>query len=96
MSESQELLLVSNRLPITIKRQPDGSYEYNMSSGGLVTGLSGLGKSTKFMWFGWTGLEIPDDEKPVVEKKLKEQYNAVPVFLSDDLAEKHCKHCYTQ
>ena len=34
------LLLLSNRLPITIKRSEDGTYTFSMSSGGLVTGLS--------------------------------------------------------
>lgn len=83
------LLLISNRLPITVKRSNDGSYDFSMSSGGLVTGLSGLKKTTTFHWFGWVGREIPDDEKELVVGKLKDEYNAVPVFLSDDLADKH-------
>lgn len=36
------LLLVSNRLPITIKRSEDGKYDLSMSIGGLMSGLSGL------------------------------------------------------
>ena len=84
------LLLVSNRLPITIKRSNDGKYDFSMSSGGLVTGLAGLSKTTTFQWFGWVGREIPEDEKPLVTKRLKDEHNAVPVYLSDDLADKHC------
>jgi len=42
------LLVISNRLPLTIKCSNDGKYEFTMSSGGLVTGLSGLSKSTDF------------------------------------------------
>ena len=83
------LLLVSNRLPITIKRSNEGKYDYSMSSGGLVTGLSGLSKSTTFQWYGWPGLEIPEDEVKEVTTRLKEEYNAVPVFIDDDLADKH-------
>ena len=83
------LLLVSNRLPITIKRSTDGKYDFSMSSGGLVSGLSGLSKSTTFQWYGWPGLEIPGDEAGDVTAKLKEEYNAVPVFIDDDLADKH-------
>ncbi len=41
------LLLLSNRLPITIKKGDDGDYSFSMSSGGLVTGLSGLRKTTR-------------------------------------------------
>lgn len=83
------LLLVSNRLPITIKRSEDGKYDFSMSSGGLVSGLSGLSKSTTFQWYGWPGLQVPEDEVEDMKRKLKDEYGAVPVFIDDDLAEKH-------
>ncbi|KAF7508669.1 hypothetical protein GJ744_009061 [Endocarpon pusillum] len=83
------LLLVSNRLPITIKRSEDGKYDFSMSSGGLVSGLSGLTKTTTFQWYGWPGLQVPDDEVEDMKKKLKDDYGAHPVFIDDDLAEKH-------
>lgn len=83
------LLLISNRLPITIKRSEDGKYDFSMSSGGLVSGLSGLSKSTTFQWYGWPGLQVPDGEVDEMKKKLKDDYGAVPVFIDDDLAEKH-------
>ena len=83
------LLLVSNRLPITIKRSDDGKYDFSMCSGGLVSGLSGLSKSTTFQWYGWPGLEVPEPEIPVVKQRLKEEYGAVPVFIDDDLADRH-------
>ena len=56
-----------------------------MSSGGLVTGLSGLSKTTTFQWYGWPGLEVPKDEVQEVTTKLKDEFNAVPVFMEDDL-----------
>ncbi|EXJ73415.1 alpha,alpha-trehalose-phosphate synthase [UDP-forming] 1 [Cladophialophora psammophila CBS 110553] len=83
------LLLVSNRLPITIKRSPEGKYDYSMSSGGLVTGLSGLAKSTTFQWYGWPGLEVPREEVGDVVKRLKDEFNAIPVFVDDELADRH-------
>lgn len=83
------LLLVSNRLPITIKRSEDGKYDFSMSSGGLVSGLSGLTKSTTFQWYGWPGLEVPEEEIPEVKQRLKEEYGAVPVFIDDELADRH-------
>ncbi|KAJ5138353.1 uncharacterized protein N7515_003201 [Penicillium bovifimosum] len=83
------LLLVSNRLPITIKRSEDGKYDFSMSSGGLVSGLSGLSKSTTFQWYGWPGLEVPEPEIPVVKQRLKDEYGAVPVFIDDELADRH-------
>jgi trehalose 6-phosphate synthase len=86
---SGRLLLVSNRLPITIRRSEGGKYEFSMSSGGLVTGLSGLAKTTTFQWFGWPGLEVPEDEIETVKSRLKEEYNATPVFIADKLADRH-------
>lgn len=83
------LLLVSNRLPITIKRSEDGTYAFSMSSGGLVTGLSGLSKSTTFQWYGWPGLEVADAEAGPMVKRLKDEYGAVPVFVDDELADRH-------
>lgn len=83
------LLLVSNRLPITIKRSEDGSYSFSMSSGGLVTGLSGLAKSTTFQWYGWPGLEVPEAEAAPLIKQLSDEYGAVPVFIDDELADRH-------
>lgn len=85
----RRLLLVSNRLPITIKRKDEGNYDFSMSSGGLVTGLSGLSKTTSFQWYGWPGLEVPEAEIPVVKQQLKEQYNAHPIFVDDELADRH-------
>lgn len=83
------LLLLSNRLPITIKRAEDGTYSFSMSSGGLVTGLSGLGKTTSFQWYGWPGLEVPEDDVEGMRKRLKDEYGAHPVFIDDELADRH-------
>jgi trehalose 6-phosphate synthase len=88
-AEEGRLLLVSNRLPITIKRSDEGKYEMSMSSGGLVSGLSGLSKTTTFQWYGWPGLEVPEDEVEELEGQLREEYNAVPIMLDDELADRH-------
>jgi trehalose 6-phosphate synthase len=88
-SSSGRLLLISNRLPITIKRSDDGEYSFSMSSGGLVTGLSGLSKTTSFQWYGWPGLEVPEAEAGPMREQLKEKHNAIPVFVDDELADRH-------
>ncbi|THC98909.1 hypothetical protein EYZ11_001622 [Aspergillus tanneri] len=83
------LLIVSNRLPISIRRSESGKYEFSMSSGGLVTGLSGLSKTTTFQWYGWPGLEVPENEVSSVKQRLKDEFNATPVFMDDKLADCH-------
>ena len=83
------LLLVSNRLPITIKRSDDATYDFSMSSGGLVSGLSGLAKTTKFQWYGWPGIQVPQNEIGLVKDRLWKEYGAVPIFMDDELADRH-------
>lgn len=87
--QESRLLLVSNRLPITIKRTDVGKYDFKMSDGGLVTGLSGLAKTTKFQWFGWPGLRVPEDEIALVKDRLKSEYSAFPIFMDEELADLH-------
>ncbi|KAH3669099.1 hypothetical protein WICMUC_005063 [Wickerhamomyces mucosus] len=84
-----KVLVVSNRIPVTLKRSQDGTYAYNMSSGGLVTALQGLKKSSTFQWFGWPGWEVPEDEQEQVTKDLDDKFKATPIFLSDEIAELH-------
>ncbi|KAK3618535.1 Trehalose-6-P synthase/phosphatase complex synthase subunit [Elasticomyces elasticus] len=88
-SPKGRLLLISNRLPITIKRSEDGIYDFSMSSGGLVSGLSGLKKTTQFQWYGWPGQELPENEIPKVRERLLNEFAAVPIFINDDLADRH-------
>jgi len=83
------VLVVSNRIPVTLKKTDDGQYQYNMSSGGLVTALQGLKKTSTFQWFGWPGWEVPEEDQAKVAKDLDERFNASPVFLNDEVAELH-------
>ena len=80
------LLIVSNRLPISIAPE-NGTYKFSPGSGGLITGLSGLSKSTTFQWYGWTGLEVPESAQGHLAERLKARYDAVPVFLDDELSD---------
>jgi trehalose 6-phosphate synthase len=93
------VFVVANRLPITIDAYPDGNFEYNMSSGGLVAGLRSLAKAVGFKWFGWPGIDIHRNDKDLVRRHLQERFNAVPVFLDEGLAEKHyngfSSQCFT-
>ncbi|KAH6590054.1 hypothetical protein BASA50_009755 [Batrachochytrium salamandrivorans] len=83
------LIVVSNRLPVTLTRGENGSWSYAMSSGGLVSALSGLKKEMSFTWIGWPGLELPPSEQAIVRQELVEQYSCAPVFINDDIADKH-------
>ena len=84
---SPRLLLVSNRLPVAIKRSGPNDYDFTPGSGGLVSGLAGLSKSTEFVWYGWPGLEIPEDEAGDLSNRLRDECGVVPVFLDDALGD---------
>lgn len=84
----RNLIIVSNRLPVSVKRT-DGSYQSSLSSGGLVTSLSGLTKSTEFRWFGWPGLEIAEKKDRELVTQSLDEHNAVAVFLDTNLANEH-------
>lgn len=84
-----KVFVISNRLPVTITRKENGEYDYSMSSGGLVTALQGLKKTTQFQWLGWPGLELPESEQERVNQDLQEKFNCTAVFLSDTIADLH-------
>ena len=56
------LIMVSNRLPVSrVQNEATGKFEYVMSSGGLVTALSGVQNDLSFIWVGWLGCEIDEE-----------------------------------
>ncbi|MEL6844850.1 MAG: trehalose-6-phosphate synthase, partial [Bacteroidota bacterium] len=75
------LIIVSNRLPITINRKK-GELIYYPSAGGLATGLNSLDQSIERIWIGWPGQPVED---PAEQESIRQQFdkdNMVPVFLS--------------
>ncbi len=77
-----KLLIVSNRLPITITKR-GSSLKLQSSAGGLATGLDTFHKSRRSLWIGWPGYVAGKDatEKRIVKRKLAAK-NCHPVFLS--------------
>lgn len=80
------LLLISNRLPITVKQIEDGNYDISEASGVLASCISGLSPSISVEWYGWPGIEVPEDRDQLLHQ-LREEYNAIPIFLEDELAD---------
>ncbi len=75
------VLLVSNRLPVTLTSGPDGLIAAR-STGGLATALSSVHDGGNSLWIGWAGPtgSAPPEE---VERALS-PLRAVPVPISDD------------
>ncbi|MBN9688065.1 MULTISPECIES: bifunctional alpha,alpha-trehalose-phosphate synthase (UDP-forming)/trehalose-phosphatase [unclassified Corallococcus] len=76
------LLLVSNRLPVTVKAEKD-SVSVVRSAGGLATGLSRPHERSGGMWIGWPGdvSRLTDAQRAQVEKQLAD-LRCVPLYLS--------------
>ena len=51
------LLIVSNRLPISVSRQ-NGDLRLQRSVGGLATGVGSFYKSYESLWVGWPGMRF--------------------------------------
>ena len=56
------VLIVSNRLPVTVRADADG-VEVQPSVGGVATGLWGPHQRSGGLWIGWPGLVDPLPEK---------------------------------
>ncbi|MGA8151257.1 MAG: trehalose-6-phosphate synthase [Terriglobales bacterium] len=78
------MVVVSNRLPVTIERRPDG-FRVEASSGGLVTALRPLLNDCAGVWIGWTGTdESPEIERVLEDHSRQSNFALKPVFMSPE------------
>jgi trehalose 6-phosphate synthase/phosphatase len=78
------ILIVSNRLPVTVKTDGD-AVRVVPSAGGLATGLSGPHKKSGGLWIGWPGdvSKLDDEKRRGLDEHLTELRTA-PVYLTTD------------
>ena len=85
----ERLVVVSNRLPITITRI-DQNWQIEAGSGGLVTALQPLMKRNKGIWVGWPGCGSDAPLDGLIQSfSEQEGYNLHPVPLEEDEVEKY-------
>ena len=75
-------LIVSNRLPITIKIDDD-DIEMKQSVGGLATGLQSIYKKNGGLWIGWPGIDankISAKTLKTIDSKLAEESLQVGIY----------------
>jgi len=76
------VVLVSNRLPVSVEKKKTGLI-YIPSAGGLVTGIEKYHATTNSLWVGWPGVssdKLTREEQTKIRKKLRSSHN-IPVFL---------------
>lgn len=85
-----KLVIVSNRLPISVKKV-HGELEYSNSIGGLATGLASVTTKGKSVWIGWPGIvdeDLTTEDKVAIVKELK-KHDCHPVFLSKKIVDEY-------
>jgi len=92
------LLVVSNRLPVTVIEN-QGKLIFQESVGGLVSGLSAYLDSLKgssfteseYIWVGWPGVSVDRRTKEELEElsaKALSEFHSCPVFLTERAMER--------
>jgi trehalose 6-phosphate synthase/phosphatase len=79
VARQRPILVVSNRLPITLQRGPLG-LEQKPSAGGLVSALEPVLRQRGGTWIGWPGAPLAEDE---TLSAPAEGYRIRPIPLSD-------------
>ncbi len=80
------LLIVANRLPVTVERRR-GEHRFHRSVGGVATGLDSYRRSSETLWIGWAEMPVSRldaEERARLTEELREQQGCEPVFLTDD------------
>jgi trehalose 6-phosphate synthase/phosphatase len=79
----RSVIIVSNRLPVSVKKSGD-KLKFYPSVGGLATGLASYVTDKHNRWIGWPGIASDDLTNAQKEEIVAElaQHNCYPVFLS--------------
>lgn len=78
------LIIVSNRLPVSVSLQEE-KISFHQSVGGVATGISSLSEPKERLWFGWPGLaggHLTSEHRQVITEGLHER-GCRPVFLNE-------------
>lgn len=83
-ARSPRLIVVSNRLPVTVSKDESGDWNFRVSSGGLVSALAGVKNKIPFIWVGWTGVEIASSDQDLMKARFYDEMSCYPVFLTEE------------
>ncbi|MFB3916181.1 MAG: trehalose-6-phosphate synthase [Terriglobales bacterium] len=81
MSSATRVIVVSNRLPVTVEQTDDG-VRIQASCGGLVTALRPVLRENSGCWVGWTGADASPEVEELLRKHPVDSYSLVPLSLT--------------
>jgi trehalose 6-phosphate synthase/phosphatase len=87
-AEKRRLVVVSNRLPFTLKRSGEG-WRTERSTGGLATAMGPILERTRGIWIGWSGEAsgATDERRQKTLARWAERERYFAVDLPPDVAE---------
>ncbi len=90
MTSGERLVVVSNRLPLTLRHAADG-WRTQRSAGGLATAMGPLLKRSHGIWIGWHGCTThpKDPERRNVIQRWEEADQCIAVDISAELAHQY-------
>ena len=81
------LVVASNRLPIALRQDEEGTWRREPGSGGLVTALEPVLRQRGGVWVGWPGVldgQVPDLDEVLSRESGDAPYSVEPVPLTAD------------
>lgn len=83
----KRLIVVSNRLPLTLRKE-EGSWKTERSSGGLATAMNPLLRKIGGEWIGWPGgkAEEDDEERSAILRNWEQTERCIAVSLPAETA----------
>lgn len=81
------IIVVSNRLPVTVVYDDADSFRLVPSAGGLATGIGSMNMTEPCVWVGWPG-QVHRSHQASITERLRSSYECEPVFLSERLVDK--------
>src|SRR5579862_7634386 len=83
--KGRRLVVVSNRLPLTLKKTPDG-FRAERSTGGLATAVDPFLKKSGGIWIGWPGDEPGDPRRDEHLAQWRERHGLVACDLPAEVS----------
>ena len=87
MARGSRLVVASARLPVSVSRRAassGGGWQVSASPGGLATALRAVAGRRPFVWVGWPGAAVPEEDRGALARDIEELGSgAVPVFVAE-------------
>lgn len=86
----KRLVIVSNRLPVAIDRDPNGKVEVRPGTGGLITAMEPIVRRSKGLWIGWPGCTVDDEVRSALSDYDSSQpHRLVPVAIAEEEVQRY-------